>query len=801
MLVRYPGLSLIGGIAIAFAIAVGAGLFEFINLTLPGPRLPLPHGERVVGLRYWDLESNTPAPLDAATLHEWQKSLTTIDHVGGYRTAMRNLRAGDRDFGPAETAIISPSGFAAAGVSAALGRVLEDSDAQPGAVPVAVVSHEIWQSFLQRAPDTVGRIVRLGAADVTIVGVMPPGFGFPLHHSVWTPLMVDPNAGVLQGVRAFGRLHVGATLAQAQAEADALTPHILRPRPTSGHRLAAHVLSYRASLFERPVSLLMRAILLQVNLFAVLFVLLVSANVALLMFARAAAREREFVVRTALGASRRRVVAQLFIEALALSVLATACGLAVVKPALTMISAEITAMGGGSAPFWFLPQVSLDTALYAAALAVAAAAMIGVVPALKATGRDVTSRLGQATAGAGGIRFGGIWTAIVVMQISATVIFSAGAALMVRQAWRTATIRAPFAADAYLTMRVELDPDVNAGESYASALRRFERRLADDPAVVSVTLGDGLPLTTRPEVLLDVQSRNGGDAVSAARSGVDDKFFRTFDARLIAGRFLEERDFGVAANAVVVDKYFVESVLGGRNAVGERVRVYDSSGRPADGAWLEIIGVVDNLEVRQATRSFLDEPSRGMLYYPVRVDDSRAGSQAAIVRMRSEGEALHARLHRIAADVNPALRVLDIKTLAQVANAEVAFWRLWADLVLAVSLVALFLSLAGIYAATSFAVARRTREIGVRVALGATPTRIAASVLARPFRHVTAGVVLGSLLMTLFFALTNNALGLSEGIAMLTLGVAIVISCTLACVVPMRRALRVQPSEALGAEL
>lgn len=796
MLVRYPGLTLVGGVAIAFAIFIGAGLFAFINLILPARDLPLPHGDQVVGLRYWDLEASTPAPLDADSLRVWADELRTVNHIGGYRTVMRNMASDNDNYGLVEVAEMSPSGFDAAGVRPLMGRVLRTTDAVAGAPPVIVISHRIWHTDFGASTDVLGRSVTLGTAPATIVGIMPEGFGFPLHHDVWTPLMAP--AGPLPGVRAFGRLAPGISLEQARAEADALTSRIERPQSTADRRLTTEVLSYRESLFDQPVTLLKRAIVLQLNLFAALFLVLVAANVALLMFARAAAREREFVVRTALGASRGRIARQLFVEALALSLVASACGLAATGPGLNWIATQMTAMGGGTPPFWFQPRVTTATTVYAMCLAILAAIIAGVVPALKTTGRHVTARLGQASAGGGGVRFGGIWTGVIIAQIAATVVFSSGAALMVRQAWRTAYVDAPFPAAEYVSMRVEMDREAGDATRFTDLLDRFQERLALDPGVRRVTIADRLPLVPHPDVSVELESAPDAP-IQVSESTVALNFFEAFDGSITAGRAFTTGDLN--AGVAVVDRYFVTQVLGGRSAVGTRLRTVDPTGTTAPGPWVEIIGVVNNIEAYRPDTTALDLPQRAMVYRPLRVDAGNGRPVMVAARTRSGGEGLPARLQQAAADISPTLQLHDVKTLDQVADGDVAFWKLWAQLIVMVSSVALFLSLAGIYAATAFSVSRRTREIGIRVALGASAPRIAASILRRPLTQVALGVLLGNVLVAAMHILTGNRITPGYLAGLMVLGVATLLVCALACAVPMRRALRVQPTDALGAEL
>ncbi|MEZ5318898.1 MAG: FtsX-like permease family protein [Vicinamibacterales bacterium] len=641
-----------------------------------------------------------------------------------------------------------------------------------------------------------------------MIGVMPEGFGFPVHHSLWLPLRLDEDRPPGPGLRAFGRLAADADLDRAQAEADALTSRIDWSAEGLDHSPVAQVLSYRESLFDRPVSLLMRAILLQVNAFGALFLVLVAANVALLLFARAAARERELAVRTALGATRGRIVLQLFVEALALSLLAAACGLAATAPALHWVAGRMTAMGGGTPPFWFQPGVSPATALYAVVLAVVAAAVAGIMPALKATGRDVTVRLTQGSAGGGGPRFGGIWTAVVITQIAVMVVFADGATLMVRQAWRTASPVPALRAEDVLTLRIERDELTAADRPDGALVEQFSRRLAAEPGVAGVTVTSRLPVA-RPaptQMALETPARasrdpdsTGAGLIAAGVVAVDRGFFDVFEAPVIAGRGFEAADFAADPRAVVVDRYFVDTVLGGRGAVGRRIRVVDGRRPDQPGPWLQIVGVVETLAPPPPGGSHLDDPARPIVYRP---RGAAATTTPVFVALRVPAgvESQRSRLTEIARSVSPAIRLHDVRTLAEAADTEVAFWRLWAQLLVLVSAVALFLSLAGIYAATAFAVSRRTREIGIRVALGASTPRIAATIVRRPVTHVASGVVAGCALVAGMLTAVTDGVTTADGVRLLALGAGLVVVCTAACLGPMRRALRVQPTDALGSD-
>jgi predicted permease len=808
MLARYPGLTLVGGMAMAFAIFIGAGTFHFVNQFL-APTLPLAEGARVVGVRYWDRAANEEALPLPADLLAWREEMRTVGELGGFQTLSRNLAAGGGAGEPVRVARMTPDGFRVARVPPLLGRALVDADAAPGAPPVVVLGHDVWRGRLGADPGVVGRTVRVGGEPATVVGVMPEGFSFPKDHSLWVPLRLDEANASL---RVFGRLAPGATRREAQAEAAALAARAARRDPERYRHLGAQVLPYAESLTSIRLGLMIRVMIHQINLYAVLFLVLVSANVALLMFARAATRERELVVRNALGASRRRIVTQLFAESLVLAVLATVLGLAATGPALRWIRGKIHEMGG-VLPFWFDVDVSAKTAAYAGALALVGALVAGGVPGMKATGRGMQARLKQVGTGAGGLRLGGIWTAIVILQIAATVVFTGVAYVVVRQAHRSASAEAYFPAERYLGVRIEMERGADtAGAAfrrrYAMHVAELERRVAAHPEVAGVTLAERLPIESHALSRIEVDGpaarpaapeRAGHDVFAGA---VDLDYFAAMQAPVLAGRAFAPRDLGEGAHTVVVSSSFVDDVLGGGSAIGRRIRYVDG-GRPGEpGPWHEIVGVVRDLVADRPASLDLDVPPRGRVYHPLDVDRGAIYPLHLVAHVRGSPGAFAPALQRMAEAVSPALQLHDPETLDRANRDQAILWRLYADLLLLVSAVALLLALAGIYAVMSFTVARRTREIGVRVALGARPRRVVADILGRPLVQVGAGVAVGCVLVgAIVWGLTNGRAALGDGALLLAWGAGMLAMCALACIGPTLRSLRVHPAEALSAEV
>jgi len=829
MLGRYPGLTLVGGLAMAFAIWVGAGAFEVLK-QVAGSSLPLPQGDRIVLVEMRDAATGGLQPRVTHDVVAWQSGLETLEEVGAFRTLERNLVSGDGVVAPVEVAEVTTNAFRLAGVRPALGRALVEADARPGAPPVAVIGHSLWTTRFAADSTVVGRPMRLGDSPVTIVGVMPEGFGFPVAQRFWVPLRLDPLAhapGEGPSLSVFGRLAPGATLAQAQAElstyaqraaaVDSATYRNLRPRVGPYARTVLGLDSFEA------------AIVRSANLFLVMLVALICGNVALLLFARAATREAEITVRTALGATRGRIVAQLFAEALVLGGVAAAVGLAFTNAGLRWMFAVFAADAGrGSLPFWFRPGLSPETIAYALLLALAGAALAGVLPALKVT-RGLQQRLRETSGGGGGLRFGGVWTAIIVSQIAVTMVFPMIAHQVRKDGERFATKDVGFPESQYLTAQLRLDREAAAlvvGDTSRAALaarfrllrEEIERRLLADPAVAGVTVAERVPRMYHPHrrVRLDAgpaapHHRDYPGAYRVSSAHVDADFFETLETPILAGRSFRPGEIGTDARVAVVNESFVRLVLGGHNPIGRRVHYmfFEGEGRftgeEEPGPWYEIVGVVPDIgepfgSETQGSEPFepqVGDPKVARLYHPLGSEDL---ATTMAIRARGDPLALEPRLRAAAAAVDPTMRVADVIPLADLSNAELEFIDFWFKLMAIVSAIAIVLSLSGIYAVMSFTVARRTREIGVRVALGGDARRVVLAVLRRPLRQVAGGVVAGIAVLGLIIGAASQQVTLRAAALLAAYGACMFAVCLLACIVPTRRALAVEPTEALRAE-
>ena len=807
MVVKHPALTVVATIAVAYAIAVGTVAFEIARQAL-WPTIPLPEGNAIVALRNWNVADNAAVSASRRDYELWRDGLSTITDLAGAEVEERSVAVGAGPGHPETVANVTASTFALTRVQALMGRTLLDADERGGAEEVVVVGYDFWKYKLNGAADAVGRVIRISGTPVTIVGVMPRGYGFPQRNQVWRPLRLERLPEASPSLRyVFGRLAPGRSREEAAAQAAAIGARAATVFPETPKNVRLRVLSLPDAVSDLPEAAALT--LASINVFLVLLAALLCGNVAMLLFARAVSRERELLIRAALGASRGRLILQFFAEALVLCAIGAVAGLVVARVVLartwTVIEGQM-----GPLPFYVDTSLSTTTMLYAVGLTLFAAAIAGVVPALKVTSGAVGGRLRAASSGGGGLQFGGVWTVIIVAQIALTTLLPWPLLGLGGAALREGT-PAGFPAEAFLAATLEMDrfDGVAASGDTAPAARamRLEARyrvLADrlrqEPGVLDVTYADQMPqlvssnfrkITMDPGPAAGPNEGCVGCSVAKVVS-VDPRFFDVVGAPVIGGRAFTTADAEHGTRAVLVNEVFVDQVMGGRNPIGRRFR-FSSKLEPTAEAWYEIVGVVPDLGASD------DETGYGRRIYRTTLP-RETGPLRVAIHVRGDPQLFAGRLRELAQATDPALRVIDPKPLPLLADPHSAGMAFGFELMVSLTLVTLMLSLAGVYAVTAFAVARRTREIGVRVALGARPLQVLATVFKRPLSQIALGVGVGAILG---FGLANDdlakvhldALGNTVLFALST-----IVCCALACIVPTRRALRIQPTEALKDE-
>ena len=814
MLAKYPGLTIVGGLAMAFGIWFGAVIFQMYGI-LSSRELGLPEGDRIAKIMYYDKEEQTE---EHRLLYDYQqfRGLRSIVDLGAYHDASVNVVGADGNAQPAVAAEITSAAFRIAPARPLHGRALVAADEKPGAAPVMVLGYQLWRERFAGDPLVIGRNVRVGAGFATVVGVMPEGYAFPMNHEVWLPLRADlPGLGPRGGfpITIFGKLAPEATFESAQAEVRAIAQRIAVEHPTTHAQLQSYVAPY-GQMSANPSAGMGFAVLTW--FFAAALVAVVCGTVALLLFARAASRETEIVVRSALGASRSRIVGQLFAEALVLAGVAAIVGLATAQLALSRLGKPYLEMNYGRLPFWYDFNLSPVTILGALSLAVLGAVIAGVLPARKIT-RGLGTSLRAASAGGGSVSFGGVWTGVIVMQIALTVAFPAVVMLVRSEIKRYESYDYGFRAQDYLGVTVAIDgpPEETLDSTakaaqlarYNASIEALRRRLEGEAEIAGATIVDRLPRDYHLSRQVQLVSLPSEAWSRVSTASIHPSYFDVLNAPVRSGRAFNSADAVAGARVVIVDQGFVDLVMGGRNPVGHRVRISTTSqvdSNQADIPRYEIVGVVKDLGIA----SYQRRTRAAGLYFPL-VPGSR-GDLNLMVRGRVDPSNVIPRIRELATSVDPSLRIEQMTRLDRVADDQLWFYGVWLRVTMALTGVALLLSLSGIYSVLSYTVARRTREIGVRVALGASARLVVTSIFRRPLTQVVLGVIGGSGLIALgalalmrsteFSALGRTGLTIGEVATLIVYAILMVGVCMLACVVPTLRALRVQPTEALRAE-
>ena len=804
MLVRHPGLTLVT--VFALSIGIPASLIPIHVLNAIAAPLPFDEADRIVGIRNRDIVQGGAQSRILHDFYAWRDELTTVQTLAAARTDPYNVLSEDGRAAPIRGSEITASAFEILRVPPRLGRTLLPSDETPGAPDVVVLGHDVWQSRLAGDPDVVGTTIRIGTTPHEIVGIMPEGFMFPIRDLLWLPLRdrpTDYERGMGPDIIVFGRLADGASVEDARAELTTIGTRMAAEFPDTHERLRPQVMGYTAIV--AGVDPADRAELYFVQLIVLALLAIVCGNVGTLILARTATRSGEIAVRTALGAGRGRIIGQLFVEALVLAVVSAGLG-------LTLGHVVGTAVGRSlflEAPFWFDLGMTPRTVALGLSVAVFCAVLAGVLPALKATGRKVQRSLPGARTGSA-LRFGGLSSLLIIAEVALAVGFLTMGGMLSQGLLASRSSPMDIDPGEYLmgllripwTDHSAVENDLRVPEFRSKVVAAHEalvRRMAAEPGVRGIAIGSPLPGMQHPSRRLEVEGEDRAEGFQGhrvMRARVDVGFFEGLGREILSGRGFTtgdlHGDIEEDRTPVIVNTSLVERVLGGRNPLGQRVRYRVPEGQEP-GPWYEIVGVVGSLGMNEA------DPGRDEgVYHPAAPGELHPLWLA--VHVGADPLAFTPRLRQIASEVDPEAMIQYPLALADAPNGERQATRYGTFLLAFLSGVALLLSGAGLYALMSFTVAQRTREIGIRTALGARPARIAVTIARRAFIQLVAGVVLGTGLgLWLISRVADEAsTSVVEPPVVLALCAAFMLVVgMLACLVPTLRGMRIRPVEAL----
>jgi putative ABC transport system permease protein len=762
-------------ITTVLALTVGIGMattgFTLLDSVLCS-KLPFPNGDRFVLLDVYTEPEARRAGLDTARFRLFSEEAAAFEHLGAFHGTEVNLVLPSNEIVPVRAAAVTPDSIRVFGYTPVIGRMLRADDGTPGSAPVMLVRASLWRRHFSADPGIVGSTAVVSGVRRTIVGVMPDEFELPSGEA-WLPLVDTVSA------RTFGILKNDQEPAAAAAQLAALTKQFEAETP-GAQKLRIGVLRFTEAM-SQGLELLTAVLVGSL----VLVLLVIAANIANLVLARTSTRARELAVRTALGATRARLVGQVFVEVLLIGVIAAAIGLTASQAVLAWVRTTLTDM-----PSWVDFTASPRTMVFVACATLMSAAVGGVLPALKATRRNSADVLAS-TAQRGSTGFGKLGGSMIALQVALSIALLNGALLMARgvAGYMQPTLLVP--AGEVLTARVVTEK---------TAADAIVKAIAAIPEVRAAGAGSSLPGLSPSAVMTTVEGTDAGSesiARPAPMAEVAAGFFETLGASARAGRLLRPEDFATDAPPVaVVNEPFVAKFLGGMNPLGRRLRMV----RPdADGGaqepWREIVGIVPDLGLSAG-----DENMAAGFYVPMPEE------KVFHIVLRTSGDArrLAGPLRAAIARVDPDIQLRDVIPLQDVGREDRAIFAGIGAALAALGGVALLLSVIGTYATLSLAVTRRTREIGIRAALGASRGQVLRTIIGSTGVPPAIGVVLGmGLGQTLVAARGIFAFRLPDGSGPWGLAVlaAIMIAAgLLSAWIPARRALAVAPAEALRSE-
>jgi putative ABC transport system permease protein len=800
VLSKSRGFALVAVVTLALGIGASTAAFSVVHAVLLRP-LPFPGQERLFVA--WKRDATTDNPfveLSVAEVRDWQAQARSFDGLAAMPTTVYGygyVLTGRGEPVQLESAKVTGRFFSVLGARAALGRVFDEADDRVGGPAVVVISDRLWRERFGADPGVVGQTATLNQTAFQIIGVLPPAFDFPSGADLWIPLLTTANPRGIENrgvvyLQAVGRLKDGVTREQAAAELDTVIARLAAQYPetqAAGQRVVLTPLADHLFGDAKPALWALFAA-------TALLLLIGAANIANLMLARATSRRRELAVRVALGASRRRLALQMLVESLLLALVGGAAGLLL---ALWLVEL-LAALAPADIPRLGDVRLSGAALLASVAFTLVTTAVFGLLPALSASRFNLSETLAEAGGKLAGARTGNrLRGALVVGEVALTLVLVAGASLILRSFLNLSGVPLGFDPRGVLTMQLRLTGSkYGAVEARREFFRQLTERLEAQPGVVAAS-----GVLIRPlegTVGWDSDFAAEGQPAEEARRNpeanfevVNPHYFRTFGVPLKAGREFDDRDRAGVEPVVIISETLAERFYGSAaGAVGKRLKL---NSEDAEEPWRVVVGVAGDVRYRELQSTRLDvyvphaQGTPNLNHFAVR---TTLGASDALALVRREVAALDAQL-----------AVSRVATMEEQVAVRLARPRFTAVLLNWLALMALLLAAVGIFGVTAYAVAQRTRELGLRVALGARPRDIMALVLWHGLKLAALGILPGllcALLMTRW--LSSLLYGVSASDPLTYAGVALLTACValLACLVPARRATKVDPMVALRYE-
>jgi putative ABC transport system permease protein len=790
-LLKSPGLTIVAIVALTFGIGLTTTMFSIVyGVMLKG--LPFPNGDRIVAVSRTNTASNSQRqPVPIADYADYSVRQHTLSSIAAYYSGTMNVSG----VGQAERytgAWATASMFDIAKTQPLLGRILRPDDNVPNGPKVALISYGVWKTRFGGEQSVLNHVMRVNGQPFTIVGVLPDKYAFPDNADIWLPLQQDPlvmKRGEGQSLNVIGMLKPGTTVDQAALDFASIAKQLATEFKESNENYTADVKGFVDSYIGPEPHQLLYSML-----GAVFLVLLIAcANVANLLLDRAAHKTKEIGIRTALGASRGAVIRQFLTESFVLSAGGAIGGIALAYGAIMLFNRTLA---DTQPPFFIDIRLHPAVLVFVILLALVSTLFSGAIPAIQSSRTDINEVLKDENRGSSSLKMGRMSRTLVVFEIAVSCGLLVASGLMIKSVTKLKTMDPGFRTQNVFTARIGFPAGYNDTTAQRQLMAQLREKLAALPGVKGAALASNLPGTGSNDDAVMIEGKSyavARDVPTSRWYAVTDGFFETFDAKLLEGRGIGLSDRVDAAPVAVVNKAFAEKYFPGTDAIGRRIRI---GGLTSTEPWMTIVGVVPTMFSGDASH-----PRVPAFYAPL----SQHHSSFVSIIVQTSGPPMNVtqQVRQSVAQLNADIPLYWVYSMDDALARPLWYIRVFGTMFMIFGGIALFLAAIGLYAVMSFSVSRRAKEVGIRMALGAQAGQVIRMVFRQGVWQLGLGITLGLGLAAVIGQATSVVLfEVQPRDPQVFGGVVVVLFITgmLACLLPARRATRVDPLTALRSQ-